>query len=545
MQEVHRTALDHFSLAALGADVVMVMMMVRLAGDAKFAATIAESRFFDQMFFFQQVQIAIYRIEAQSRKLLFHALQQLFGADVAIFFQEDFDDRATFARQFKTLVAQAFQELLARACRVALMVMIVCIVMIVMVHMQLPFPSLPHYSIYEGVFILELSQHSATPAGNTRPLGAFYLFFFMAFGALYPMLPLFLQSHNLTGTQIGWVMTTGTIVTVLFQPIWGMICDRFHIQRQVLAVTLFVAAGLSLCFPLLHTYALFLLVFGGMALCHSTGVPIIDSISLSYVQKHGGDYGSLRLFGSIGFAVASWIAGKVSDLTSLSSIFYIYAFGMLACVITTRFVPNEASSISFDLKKGLGTLLRLPRFLVFLFGTFLVFGTIQANNSYYGIFYQTIGGTITGVGLSFLIAAGTEAPVMRFAGKVIARIGVNGALVLSAAISTLRWLYYGMAPPSGWVVALLFVQGLSVGLYLPAAATFVRETAPAEIRTTAMGLYSAIGNGLGSMVCTMIGGMLLDRLGIFNTYKIFGMLSLIGVAAMILIRFLPHQIGKK
>ncbi|MBL0389315.1 MFS transporter [Tumebacillus sp. ITR2] len=374
--------------------------------------------------------------------------------------------------------------------------------------------------------------------GKTRVLGAYYFFFFIGFGALYPMLPLFLRENGLSGGQIGIITGIGPVMTVLFQPLWGMIVDRYQAQRLVLFATLAVAGVLSLLYPQVGGYVWFLALFAGMAAFHSSGVPILDSISLRTVAQYGGDYGSLRLWGAIGFAVASWVAGKLADLSGLQAIFYVYAAAMFSCVLLTRALPKEPAEMKFELLKGLGKLIRLPRFLVFLFGTFLIFGTIQANNSYYSIFFTAIGGNVAGVGLSFLIAAGSEAPVMRFAGRLISRTGLIGALVLSGSIASLRWLFYGFEPGPVLVMSLLFVQGLSTGIYIPAAAEFVRQNTPEEIRVTALGIYSAIGNGLGSMAGTMVGGLLLDSVGIFGTYTVFGIASLVGVAAMVSLKFM-------
>lgn len=375
-------------------------------------------------------------------------------------------------------------------------------------------------------------------------LAAFYFVFFVAFGALYPLMPLFLRERGMSGTEIGTIVSIGTVMTVLFQPVWGMICDRYQAQRMLLVVTLLLASVFAAVYPFAHSYWLFFLLFAGMAAFHSSGVPIIDSISLSYVQRHGGDYGSLRLWGAIGFAVASWGAGKLSEMVSLSSIFYIYAGAYVVCVLISLALPQESNRMGVNLTAGLKKLFRIPRFMMFLFGTFLIFGTIQANNSYFGIFFTAIGGTVAGVGLSFLIAAGSEAPVMRFAGRLVARFGLIPMLATAGAISAARWLYYGMAPTPGWVMVLLFVQGLSVGLYLPAAAQFVRDTAPEEIRVTALGIYTAVGNGLGTMAGSVVGGILLDQYGIFHTYKAFGIASVIGVLAMLSLPYLSDGKAK-
>lgn len=386
---------------------------------------------------------------------------------------------------------------------------------------------------------MKLTEHALT-AGNKKPiLSAYYFFFFVSFGGLYPLLPLYLQEQGLSGREIGMIVAIGPLMTVLFQPIWGMICDRYQAQRRVLIGTLLAAAILSLIYPFGTSFPIFLLLFAGMTLFNSSGVPIIDSISLGYVAKHGGHYGSLRLWGALGFAAASFVAGRLADWTGLVVIFYIFAGSLLTCVLLARSLPHESGQISVDLRSGLRTLLRVPKFMMFLLATFLIFGTIQANNSFYGIFFTAIGGGVAGVGLSFLIAAGSEAPFMLVAGRVVERFGYIPVLVVAGLISSGRWLFYGTEPSSALVLTLLFLQGISVGLYLPAAAQFVREISPPQVQVTALAIYGAIGNGLGSMAGAMIGGIILDRVGIFATYTMFGVLSMLGVAVLIAIRFLP------
>lgn len=369
--------------------------------------------------------------------------------------------------------------------------------------------------------------------GKLRLLGGYYFFFFIAFGALYTMLPLFLEGKGLSKQQASSIMAVGPVVTVLFQPIWGMICDRYNAQRKVLIGTLIAAATIGLIYSFGDTYLLYLILFAGMALFHSSGVPILDSISLSYTQKHGGDYGSLRLWGAIGFAVASWGAGVIAEATDLSAIFYIYTAAMIICVFLTRGLPQESTPLAGNMLHGVKRLFFIPRYLLLMLSTFLVFGVIQANNALYGFFYMGIGGTVAGVGLSFLIAAGSEAPVMRFAGKLIRRYGMIPVLILAATVSSMRWIFYGTEPSAVLVMWLLFMQGISVGLYLPAAAQLVREVSPPEIQVTALGIYSAVGHGLGAMTWTMVGGVLADKYDIFTTYWLLGVVSWIGVGVLV------------
>nr|WGD91364.1 MFS transporter [Bacillus subtilis] len=57
----------------------------------------------------------------------------------------------------------------------------------------------------------------------------------------------------------------------------------------------------------------------------STIIPLSDSISLRYTQETNGNYGGIRLFGSLGFGVAVFAMGQVTN--QLYPIHVIFIFG--------------------------------------------------------------------------------------------------------------------------------------------------------------------------------------------------------------------------
>jgi PPP family 3-phenylpropionic acid transporter len=377
--------------------------------------------------------------------------------------------------------------------------------------------------------------------GVYRSLSMFYFLFFFGLGALSTLLPLYFREYGLSGTEIGTIMAVGPVISILFQPVWGMICDRFQAERKVLMVTLTSAAFIALFFPWIHGFLWFLLFFAGLQLFQSAINPIADSITVSYAQKEGGDYGKIRLFGAVGFAVAVWFAGTLASHFGLVVIFYAYAGAFLCALWFVRSFPSTVREKAGNVWSGLGQLLRLPKYVLFLGAAFLIFGPMNAHNYYFSLLFTKIGGTVAGVGLAFLLFAGSEAPVMRWAGGWIRRFGILPVLMFASGISAVRWGWYASAPSSSWVLVFFFLQGLSTGLFLPAAVTFIRQHAPKEVQVTAQALYSSFGNGLGTMWTSFLGGVLYDRLGIFSTYLYFSGSTVVGVLLLLLIRELSKR----
>lgn len=375
-------------------------------------------------------------------------------------------------------------------------------------------------------------------------LSALYLFIYYGLGAFTPLIMQYYQSINLTGTQIGLISATTPIVSIVTQPLWGMICDKFQIRKGVLVLTLLVSGLIGLLFPAVSTFALVLILYTLLSVFQSAVVPVSDSIALGYVKKYQLQFGDIRMWGAIGFALAAFVTGLLIEKWGPSVIFISYFAAMVAAILFLQRVPVEtaaAPKFTTSMLAGIKDLLKLPRFLLFLAASFFVFGSINANNIWFSLYYQEIGGTVAGVGLAFLLFAGSEAPCMKLAGYCARRWGLELTILLAASVSAVRWFWYSSAPSTTAVIALFFIQGISVGFYLATAAQFVRENTPAALQVTALALFFSVGHGLGTMLCNLTAGWIKDTYSTLSIYLFFGSVTILGLIPLLLIRFGPWK----
>lgn len=387
------------------------------------------------------------------------------------------------------------------------------------------------------------SQASEERAAQRVSLNAFYLFAYYGFGSFFPLITQYYESIRLTGTQIGVISAVTPVISIVTQPLWGMICDRFHIRKQVLMLTLAAAGAVGLLFPAVSTFAWVFLLYIAMSVFQSAVVPVSDSLALGYAKRHNVQFGDIRMWGAVGFALAAFLTGLAVEQWGPAAIFYSYCGAYLIAGLCLRRIPEHAEAAPFTVSvfKGLTELIRLPRFVLFLAASFFIFGAINAHNIWFSLYYQHIGGTVAGVGLAFLLFAGSEAPFMKIAGFFVRRWGLELTILLAGTVSALRWLWYSTAPGTTAVIALFFIQGLSVGCYLATAAQFVRENTPASLQVTALALYASVGNGLGSMTCNLVGGWIKDAFSILDTYLFFGLATAAGLIPLLIIRFGPWK----
>jgi MFS transporter, PPP family, 3-phenylpropionic acid transporter len=372
----------------------------------------------------------------------------------------------------------------------------------------------------------------------------FYFFVFFGFGSLFPLLSVYLKDVvGLTGSQIGIVMSISPVVMIIVQPIWGMVSDATRKPIVILTTSLIFAAFFGLIFSFLENYYFIILISVLLAIVQSAVVPLSDSVAMNYVQRTNIEYGSIRLWGAIGFAVAALVVGWLSETVHLKMIFYSFAIVFCISAFMALQLPKESDSLHVSIKDGLLKLKKVPQYFLFLVCTFLILGPILANNIYFGIFVDELGGGLAGVGLAFLLGAGSEAPFMKAVGHYIQKLGIHKVLCLAALVSALRWGLYVFEPPLWAVYATIFMQGFSIGLFIPASLQYVREITPKSVGATAISLYSAIGNGLGNWFCTFIGGMILEAFRVVGVYMFFTACTVIGMSLLLLIPIMNDRKG--
>lgn len=279
---------------------------------------------------------------------------------------------------------------------------------------------------------------------NIFSLQGFYLLSFFGVGSLFPLLSVYLSEvEKLNGYQIGTILSIGPIVMIFFQPLWGMVSDLTHSPTKVLTFTTFLAGVCGFGYYLFGSYSMFFLTAILVAIFQSAIIPVSDSISLKFSSRLNYNYGNIRLFGSLGFGLAVFIMGKISEFSPAVIFFSFFVSLSIASVLAFR-LPKEHTGEKVKILSGMKDLFKLKKFVVFLFVTFLIFGPNLANNTYFGLFVDDLGGTYTGIGIAFFIAVMSEIPFMRVAGRGINKYGLLPIAAIAGTVSLVRWLFYFM-----------------------------------------------------------------------------------------------------
>lgn len=353
-----------------------------------------------------------------------------------------------------------------------------------------------------------------------------YVAIFFAQGALIPYMALYFSQDQfgLSPSQVGNIVAILPILSIGVQPLWGMLTDRTGRVRAWLMLAMLSAAIISFTFLVATSYVWIVMLMVIWSVFQCAHIPLVDMMTLDYTVRSKVDYGAIRLYGSVGFAIAVFAMGRISDSTwGLASTFVLSAVLLIIGSVFVRMIPEKSSIRDVTLAPISWTAVWNKSFLFFLLGGMLVFGPIYANNYYFGLYVTNSGGSTTLVGTLFLVAVLFEIPFMKVASQFVERFGSVPVLVGAALISAMRNGILALEPPI-WVVWLLAIaQGLVVGLLIPVALQFVRKLVDRQVSSTAIGVYMALTSGLATAGFNKLSGTIIeldDIIGVFWMYTI-------------------------
>ncbi|SER20460.1 MFS transporter [Piscibacillus halophilus] len=356
-------------------------------------------------------------------------------------------------------------------------------------------------------------------------------------------LPVYLQGKGLNGSEIGWVLAVGPFAAIISQPFWGYLSDKYKTVKKILLLCIIgLIIFSSIFFSMKHF--IWIMMIGFFFYFFATPIGALgDSLAQRRADEVGVSFGTIRTWGSIGFATSSLAIGLVLTFTGVEYMVWPYlTFAFIALFVTLRVQDVDVAKdpISFaDVKK---LLLNKP-FILFLF--FMMFLTIshRANDSFIGLYVTQLGGTNFIIGTAWFIGVISEAIVFATAGRWFRKYHTLIFVILAGAIYSVRWILYGLADSYWVVLALQFMHGLTFGVLYLASLDYVTRLIPKLTQSTGHLLFYAVFFGISGIIGSLIGGALIDVYGGSTLYFVLGTIAFAGTIFMTIYHILPF--GKK
>jgi len=356
---------------------------------------------------------------------------------------------------------------------------------------------------------------------------------YASIGALFPLIGQYLSKIGFSGGQIGIVTASATAIGILANPFWAGMHHRFSRNKKMLIFLCLSTAVFCPVLLLTEKYIPFLLLYTFVFFFESAVFPLLDATTMEAAYP----FGHARKWGAVGYACGVGLAGLISDRFGTGSIFLLFSgFFLLTAfalfLYKTPALANENGEESDGPAKERGhfrAILKNKSYLALLLSAFFICGPCLAHNVYFSFLYVDEGGTLAGVGAAMLLMALSEAPFMAWSARLSSRIGLEKILLLSMAVSAMRYLWYGQGPSATLLVGTFFVQGFVNGIFLVEVVKYIAKIVGNDKLSLAIPLYTALASNCGTIVCQFAGGFIVEDFGGRGVYLFYGILNLAGI----------------
>jgi PPP family 3-phenylpropionic acid transporter len=138
------------------------------------------------------------------------------------------------------------------------------------------------------------------------------------------------------------------------------------------------------------------------------------------------------------------------------------------------------------------------------------------------------------LGYAFLISVGAEIATLYFFSRLRARFMLAPILIVTFAVSAVRWALVGTVENPRLLVALQATHALTFGAFWGSALSWVGECVPPRLRATGQTLFTGVLYGVGNGLGMLASGALYDAFhGAENAFLIAAGLELVPLALVI------------
>lgn len=346
-----------------------------------------------------------------------------------------------------------------------------------------------------------------------------YNFYYLSWAVFSALISVYLLGKGFKASEVSLVVSTSFLTSMIFQPVIGMFSDRYDVKK--VNFVLFALAGIGgLAFMFASSLITITIGYSFVLTLINGTNPVMEKIASSSPYQ----YGKIRIWGTIGYAIGSWLAGMIYQLISPSAIFICFIITMILCIIGllgTK-TPSELGQNNEE-KTKTSTLFHNHKYLYYLIIAAIFQGITNMANTYIPAMFQNDGLKVSLVSTILSFAVLCEAPLVLFSHKFMDKLTNKRLLIIAYSMITIQFLCYAL---NVWlplkVIITLITKHPSGMLFIMINLKIVSTLVPKEHQITALALVQTLRN-LSSIIFQNIAGQLLD----ISSYQILFALSLI------------------
>ena len=368
---------------------------------------------------------------------------------------------------------------------------------------------------------------------SQRNLWTLRLYYFMLIGGggfLFPFINLFFRQQGLSGTEIGLLSTIASLAALIVAPWWGRRSDMTSHPRRLLQFGLLATALCNLALSQQTIFA-WMALFVTLDVVLSVNVaPFSDVVALTVIKGKAG-FGSIRLWGSLGWAVTALLGGWLIEQTGLFTMFAGYAISgfisiaLLAILKMPRWGQQhpdrtEATPAVHSWRATFAALFRDRTLSGLMLALSILWFSLNGLRQFAPVCLTQLGAGEAIIGLASTIGAAIELPAMWWVDRLGRRRSPGSLLRLSFLLYIAVALSVVIAPTVPVILFSHVIDGVAYSFFAVASVLLIAEVAPNRQVTTMMAIFTVTLPSIVRMISAPVSGWVFDARGAYALYVI-------------------------
>ena len=360
-------------------------------------------------------------------------------------------------------------------------------------------------------------------------LSRFYFFYYFFVGLFVPYWGLYLQSKSFTAFQIGILLSLFQISRIFAPNFWGWLADHTNKRARWIRLASFIGCLGYVGIFWADSFFLIFLVMMSMSLFTSSTIPLAESLTLSHLASTNVSYSNIRLWGSVGFIIASFFLGILIDRYSVKILVWALLFTQLIILFLSFSIPDKKFELIGNTKRSIFKILKKPEVISLLIGCALMVSSHGLLYNFYSIFLKEQGYSSSLIGILWSTGVIFEIFIFILMPKILNKFHLKEVLLISLFLAVIRFFLIGNYVDTLWVLILAqILHAATFGSFHVASVELVSVHFNREHHSRGQSIYNSITYGLGGTIGGLGGGFMIDQYGAASTFMFSSILPLIG-----------------
>lgn len=344
-----------------------------------------------------------------------------------------------------------------------------------------------------------------------------YLLQFASMGLQLPFTALAMEHAGAGPAVIGAMWGARSLTGAMVPMLWGLLADRLGSARPLLVMSLVAGGAIFLALGAWPTPTMAIALFAVYGVFAAPASTFVDGMVLTALAPDTHRYGRFRVFGTVGFGIATVVVSVLIDQQILVAdpvtLFSLCGLLQLAAGVAVVVLVPPLPRPALTSLAQVGVALRQPILLLLIAAGAVLWASHTGYVSFLSPLAAGAGLPATAVGFAVTCAIVVEMITMPMASTLLQRFSAGRLMLVCGVVAVVRWALLGCSTTTLTFALLHGLHGLSFGLFFVVIVGVIAARVPPALRQVSQGLLSSLSLGVGGVVGGGVVGGLLERGG--------------------------------